>query len=91
MVRQERDERYASTVSATSIDSDRPLIYKLFPRFFPFLLHRFAYRSWRARTTPEFNHVYLRLITPSSIIPFRVTLLSSVDHARFPLAIYGAR
>lgn len=49
MVRQERDERYASTVSATSIDSDRPLIYKLFPRFFPFLLHRFAYRSWRAR------------------------------------------
>lgn len=33
MVRQERVERYASTVSATSIDSARPLIYKPFSLF----------------------------------------------------------
>ena len=35
MVREERVKRYASTVSATSIDSARPLIYKPFSLFFP--------------------------------------------------------
>lgn len=49
MVRQERDERYASAVSATSIDSERPLIYKLFSLFLFFSIG--AYRSWRANRT----------------------------------------
>lgn len=48
MVRQERDERYASAVSATSIDSERPLIYKLFSLFLFFSIG--AYR-WRANRT----------------------------------------